>query len=416
MKQNKIYTLKNGLKIVFYQDTTKHSAYAELIVKYGAINNEFIIDNKKHHINDGMAHFIEHLLIEHSMYGDSSEYFKNNYVNSNGLTSPRYTRYYIKTVENFSDHLEKLIKIVNIPSFTKEDIEITKPPIYEEIRRSKDNKFKDLYFLELKCLFKNMNFGTTLGEEEDIKKINYDDVMLCYNTFYQPQNQVLAIAGNVDIDKTIELVEKIYDEIDKKKVEYVIPEIKEIDEVIKKEDSIYKDVEEDFIRISYKINISSLTPYERVKLTFYIDSFLKYNFNETSNAYKKLVDDKISVNNIGYSFCVVQDYLIISMDTYTSKKNEFINLIQNTISKKETNFEDFLIRKKKCLIDLILREENFMSMINPFIDNILSHNYYEIDKIEDIENETYEDFISAINSLNFDNYCIIKMLKNNEKK
>ena len=46
MKSSKLYTLKNGLSLIFYQDTSKYSTYAELIVNYGAINNEFILDNK----------------------------------------------------------------------------------------------------------------------------------------------------------------------------------------------------------------------------------------------------------------------------------------------------------------------------------------------------------------------------------
>ena len=122
MKQSKIYTLKNGLKVVFYQDTTKHLSFAELIVKYSGVNNKFTLNNKEYHINDGMAHFLEHLLIEHSIYGNALEYFHNNHISTNGLTSIKRTKFYIKTAKNFLDNLEKLIKIVNQPIFNEEDI------------------------------------------------------------------------------------------------------------------------------------------------------------------------------------------------------------------------------------------------------------------------------------------------------
>ena len=413
MKDNKIYTLKNGLKVIFCQDTSKHSTYAEIIIKYGAMNNEFILNDKKIHINDGMAHFIEHLLIEHNMYGNCNEFFHNNYVDSNGSTSIMHTRFYIKTVSNFLENLVKLIRIVNIPFFNKDDIEKTKPPIYEEIRREKDNNFKQFFFLENKSLFKSMNFNSVLGEIEEIENINYDMVKMCYDIFYQPKSQVIAIAGNVDIKKTIELIQNLYDEIDKKEIEYEIPIINEDDTVCNKESVIFKNVEENFIRISYKINISSLAPFERVKLTFYIDYFLKYNFSEFSLAYKKLVENKISVNNIGYSYNIVNNYLIIDIDTYTNKENEFIKLIQETMNKKGMNFDAFEINRKKSIITMILREENFMKMVHPFIDNVITFNYYDIDRIEDIENQNYNDFTTTINSLNFDNYCITKMLKDN---
>lgn len=52
-----------------------------------------------------------------------------------------------------------------------------------------------------------------------------------------------------------------------------------------------------------------------------------------------------------------------------------------------------------------------MSMINPFIDNILTYNYFDIDKISDIESQTYDDFNNMISKLDFSNYCIVEMLK-----
>lgn len=411
MKQSKIYTLKNGLKVVFYQDTTKHLSFAELIVKYGGINNKFTLNNKEYYINDGMAHFLEHLLIEHSIYGNALEYFHNNHISTNGLTSIKRTKFYIKTAKNFLDNLEKLIKIVNQPIFNEEDIEKTKPAIYEEIRKGKDNNFKMLFNLEKSCLFNNIDAKSVLGEIEDIQNINYEMARLCHDVFYQPQNQILAIAGNVDIEKTLELIEKVYDEINIKKIEYQVPTIAEPNEVAKLNDFIYRDIENDFVRIAYKINIASLSPYERVKLTFYIGYFLEYNFDETSINYKKLIDDKISVNNINSNVSFIDNFMIITIDTYTDKHDEFINLIKTAIESKAIDKEDFEIRKKRTLINLLLREENFMSMINPFVDNILSFDYYENDKIEDIEEENYEEYSNIINSLDFSNYTILKMLK-----
>lgn len=411
MKSSKFYTLKNGLRLIFYQDTSKHSTYAELIVNYGAINNEFILDNKNYHINDGMSHFLEHLLIEHSIYGNAIEYFQNNYVEANGRTSLKDTRFYIQTVNDFEVYLEMLIKMVNIPAFSAEDIEKTKYAIYEEIRKDNDNKFSEFNKIERKCLFKSFNFSSVLGSIEELKNINYETVKMCYDLFYQPKNQILAIAGNIDIDKTIKFIEKIYDEINKKDIIYSLPKYKEPNNIVKFTDSVYKNVTESFIRITYKINISNLEPYEKVKLSFYLDYFLNYNFNESSNTYKKLIDDKISVSNIGYGHYIINDFLIINISTYTNKFDEFIELITNTIKNKKVDEEDFEIRKKRTIIDLILREENMMKMLLPFLDNVITFNYFDIDKVEDIEEETYEDFIDIINSLDFSNYCIIKMLK-----
>ena len=107
----------------------------------------------------------------------------------------------------------------------------------------------------------------------------------------------------------------------------------------------------------------------------------------------------------------IDNFMIITIDTYTDKHDEFINLIKTAIESKAIDKEDFEIRKKRTLINFLLREENFMSMINPFVNNILSFDYYENDKIEDIEEENYEEYSNIINSLDFSNYTILKMLK-----
>lgn len=411
MKANRVINLDNGLKIVIYQDNTKHSMFAELIVNYGAINKDFILGNNEFHICDGMAHFLEHLLIEHSIYGNVMQYFQNNYIKSNGLTSPRFTKFYIHTVKNFEENLEKLIKMVNISNFNKQDIETTKSAIFEEIKRAQDDKFYDFDILRNSCLFKNIKYKTVLGDASELSSIDYDMAKLCYDTFYRPSNQILAIAGNVDIDKIVKLVESIYSDIEKDKVDYKKVEFNEPNEVAKDSAYIYKDITKEYISLNYKVNISSLLPFEKVKLTFYLDYFLNYNFGQTSDAYKRLIDDKISVNKINYDYNFLDKFLIIEIGTYTSKFDKFSNMIIDIMKNKKFNRDDFEIRRKRSIISLITREDNFINMIMPFISNVLDFNYNHIDEIKDIEDFNFDDYKNMISSLDFSNYCITKMLK-----
>ena len=43
------------------------------------------------------------------------------------------------------------------------------------------------------------------------------------------------------------------------------------------------------------------------------------------------------------------------------------------------------------------------------------YNYYENDKISDIENYTFEDYQNLINKLDFTNYCITEIRKKEVK-
>lgn len=411
MKKSEIYTLDNGLKLIFYQDTSKHSVVADLIVKYGGIHNIFIFDGKEYKVEDGIAHFLEHLLIEHSIYGNALINFRENYINTNGVTSIDKTRFYIHTVHDFEENLEKLIKMVNIPYFNKEDVETTKYAIIEEIRKSNDSKFRKLGIVEKKCLFKNISYLSNLGTEEIIKNLDYETIKLCYDFFYQTDNQILAIAGNIDIEKTKQLIEKIYQEIHKEKKLYTLPNFNEPNEIVKKSDFIIEDVIEEYTRIIFKINVSKLTNYEKVKETFYLNYFLEYNFGESSEAYKYLIENKLSTNNISFNYYFVDKFLILEIGSSTNKVEKFKNLIINRINHKIFDEEDFNLRKNKSIISLIMREENPLTMIGPFIDNVVDFNYEEIDKIEDIENFTLEDFKNTINKLDFSNYCITRIVK-----
>ena len=96
MASNEIITLENGLKIVLYQDNTKHVTQANLIIKYGSKYNKIKINNKIIDIPNGTAHFLEHILIEHTIYGNILTRFKERNIRTNGITNQNFTYYYFK--------------------------------------------------------------------------------------------------------------------------------------------------------------------------------------------------------------------------------------------------------------------------------------------------------------------------------
>jgi len=410
MKNNYVFKLENGPKLVFYQDNTKHSVSASIIVKYGGMYSDFEVDDKKYHMEDGVAHFLEHLLIEHSIYGNALTEFHNQFISFNGYTTSNLTRFDMNTVHDFEENLIKLIKLVNIPNFNKEAIEETKPAIIEEIRKNKDSRFRNLDIITKKCLFHNIKYSNNVGEEEYIKKLKYDDIKRCYDVFYQPNNQVIAICGNFDIEKIKDLIEKTYKEISKKHINYKVPPFLEPTNVVKKEDKLAFNTHLPYTSLAYKININDFTGYKGVKLSFYLDYFLFYNFGVSSDIYKYIVENKISSSDIDIGTYYIDQFVIIEIGAYTEKSNEFITLIENKIKEKVFDEEDFELRKKKTIISFILREEYPSDMLEPFVDNIITFNYEDIDKIEDIESYTYEDYTRTIKELDFTNYSITHLI------
>lgn len=406
------YKLNNGLHLIFCNDNTKHCTIANLFVKFGGSNQNIIVDNKKIKIKKGTAHFMEHLLIEHSIYGNALNVFKQNHTFSNGMTDDMKTEFYINSVINFEEDLIKLINLVNNSKFTKENVEDTRGAIIKEKMMNKDNEFTELYKIGYECLFNNLKYPNVLGEIKDIETISYEELKLCYDTFYSPNNQTLIISGKFNEKKIKKIIEDTYSKINKQELSYIVPKIEEDNKIKIKEKNIKKDIYIDYVRINYKLDISNLCSVDQIKLGFYLDSFLSYLFDASSKLYNELVERQICVYNINYSFEKIDNFYIVKIGTYTNKHEEFIEKILESINEKKLNEKDFNIRKKENIIDLILREDNLFSMIKPFFDNIFTFNYYELDKIEDIENQTFEDYKKTIKNLNFNEFCITKMLKN----
>ena len=178
-----------------------------------------------------------------------------------------------------------------------------------------------------------------------------------------------------------------------------------------KDNLIKVDINSNYTKISYKIDISNFSNYEKVKLSFYISFFLNNHFGGTSNFYKTLINKKISVYDIDSSHVYLDDYLILELGTYTNKKEELVKLVQDEVNNIKFKEKDFINSKKQAIIGLILREERLYDVINPFVDNILSFNYYDIDKISDVDSYTFKDYQEVISKLDFSNYTINSLVK-----
>lgn len=411
MSNTRVFKLKNGLKLVFYQDKSKHVTLASLFVKFGGKNRKVKIDNNVYDISSGTAHFLEHLLIEHSHIGNALLKFKDKHTFSNGYTTKDNTEFYINSVDNFEDDLVNLIKMVNCPCFDEESVLETKKAVIKEKMMSNDNKFNDFSKLEYECLFENINFPNILGEVEDIESLSYEKVKFCYDLFYQPSNQVLIISGNFNMNKIKKLVIDTYENIERDNIEFSNFSLEEKNEVVKEEGYVEKDVHTDFVNISYKVNISKYHCKDAIKLEYYLYYFLSYLFDGKSLIYNKLIDDKISLCNINYSVVFEDNFIIVKIATSTNNHLEFINRIVSAMEKKELNLEDFLLRKKQSIIDIVLREDTLSDTIIPFISNIIKFDYDYMDKISDVEEQSFDDYKKVIESLDFSNYVVTKMIR-----
>ena len=94
--------LDNCLNIYLYNDTRRHSTFFQFTTKCGGTSKDFIMDGKEYHLQDGVAHILEHYIVECNKIGNFLDMLGEKQMTSNAATSPFVTAYYFETVENVS--------------------------------------------------------------------------------------------------------------------------------------------------------------------------------------------------------------------------------------------------------------------------------------------------------------------------
>lgn len=167
----------------------------------------------------GATHFLEHMMFKGAKkYGPGQ--FDTQLEKSGGVTNAFTTNdmtvYYQNIPVSFletmvdmeADRMQNLLLENN--SFESE-----RKVIFEERKMRYENSPDGLLFLALmKKIFAGTPYGqSVIGDEADLKALTRDQMMTFFKNYYVPNNAILAIAGDVDPDKVIELVKKHYENI-----------------------------------------------------------------------------------------------------------------------------------------------------------------------------------------------------------
>ena len=198
----------SGLTIYLYPDKSYHSTYAIFGTNYGSIDNSFSVNGESFKdVPAGIAHFLEHKLFE-SEDKDAFERYAKTGASANAFTSFDKTCYLFSTSDNSKESLEILLDFVSNPYFTDDTVKKEQGIIGQEIKMYDDSPNWQVFFGLLGLLYHNNPVKVDIaGTVESISTISKDLLYECYQTFYRPDNMVLAVAGNFEIEDISELAE-----------------------------------------------------------------------------------------------------------------------------------------------------------------------------------------------------------------
>lgn len=205
MKYSKKY--KNGLKLVINKIEGLLSVSCGILVKTGSSN-----ETEK---ENGISHFIEHNLFKGTTSRSAFEI--SDAIDSiggqiNAFTSKELTCYYTKsTSEHVETSLEVLSDIFFNSVFDKKEMDKEKQVIIEEINMTNDSP-EDLCLDLLSTAYYGKNgYGRTiLGSEKNVLSFDKDAVKNYMKKYYSADNVCISIAGNVDVEQAVKLVDKYF--------------------------------------------------------------------------------------------------------------------------------------------------------------------------------------------------------------
>ncbi|MCR5599583.1 MAG: insulinase family protein [Ruminococcus sp.] len=217
---------RSGLDIYICEMNGFSSIEAQFGTKYGSINTVFKTSSDPEYtcVPEGIAHFLEHKLFENE---DCKvfELYAQTGASCNAMTSFDRTCYFFSCSKNYEENLRILLKFVQEPYFTQENVDKEMGIIGQEIKMTNDNPEWRVFFNMLGCMYHAHPVKTDIaGTAESIAKIDADLLYKCYDTFYNLNNMVLSIAGNISADKVLEICDECLHPCADKGLECVFPD------------------------------------------------------------------------------------------------------------------------------------------------------------------------------------------------
>ena len=201
----KITTLDSGLRIV-----TQNMPGLETVAM--GIWNSVGGRDELANVN-GVAHFLEHMAFKGTTTRTSkqiAEAIENVGGDINAYTSTETTAYHVRLIaEDLSVGVDILTDILQNSTFAKEELEVERGVILQEIGRTLDSPDSKLFDKFQETAFPNQPIGRPLlGPKEIIKKISRDEIKDFMVSNYNPKKMIVSAAGKVAHDKFVEQISK----------------------------------------------------------------------------------------------------------------------------------------------------------------------------------------------------------------
>lgn len=353
----------------------------------------------------GLAHFTEHMSLDGSSdYPDKNSLYNlvtKSGGNGGGRTNRSFVEYYARTTPD--DLLSGLIFVSQVAFYSRlseEDFTKEKNIISNEINQVQSNTQKLLFEKLLSETYKNKAFQyNVVGNSESISKLTIDDIKEYRNNYFNPNNFVLSIVGNVDLTQAKQIIENVFSGIPNRTTAPKHIDL-EINNVSSTEKIISVDTKQTRFMVSYASEVTTHKEHLAEILLSYIlgrgnNSLLFKNVREkhqlvydiSSWVYEGLNHNMIYAHG-GSEDANIQKVIDLTLSEFESIPN------------LEISEQEFLTFKRQLINNLVLESEDAQKAATN-----LSYLYHCWSDVKDVEDQ-----VNILNSI------LLEDVKNVAKK
>ena len=327
------YNLDNGLHVVLHQDKSAPVVAVSVMYHVGSKNEDTA--------RTGFAHFFEHLLFEGTENIKRGEFMKlvsDNGGENNANTTQDRTFYY----EVFPSNDLKLglwleSERMMHPVINEIGVKTQNEVVKEEKRQRIDNQpYGNFAYEVFRRLFTDHPYRwQTIGSMANLDSAKLGEFKAFFKKYYVPNNAVLSIAGDINIDSTKKLVSAYFSPIPKG-APVVYNKIEEAPLTHEIVDSAYDpNIQIPAIITAYRVPGMNTRD---AKIMSLISSVL--SDGASSRLYKKMVDDKkdaVQVGAFNYSLEDYGAYITYALPNGGASLDTLLHDVDEEIAKLQTD-------------------------------------------------------------------------------
>ena len=195
--------LPNGVKIISQKMPHIRSVSMGVWVNVGARDET---DEQ-----NGLSHFIEHMIFKgtarRSAYQIAKE-FDAIGGHTNAFTAMEHTCYHAKVLDSHMETMVDILADIFLNStFDPQEVERERPVVFQEIGMVEDAPEEYVHLLAGHNFWGDHPLGRSiLGTRENILNFDTPTIKEFFRRFYHPERIVIAVCGNVDHNRLVDLV------------------------------------------------------------------------------------------------------------------------------------------------------------------------------------------------------------------